>query len=636
MDASAGIRMVGTLVTLAALGAAAQAPVPHDVAAPASDVLAGVVRLPDPAASATTTAAALIPVRFETSASGRSVATIAFDVERPGDLTLALLAPSAASWRVLAAPAPDEPRELDESGFRSARTLGFAGELLPGWVIDRRDLRGAPAGPWRLRVETAAPAADERAWLLVSTDPALQATAYVATQRLVAGEEIAIVARIESSRAAEVDRARVEIEGSAGPLVLEMHDDGRHQDREPNDGWFGAFVPGDQAGSVFARVDLGGIAPGESRFQRSVPLAFQIVLPSLELDGSAGARRQGGKLAIEVGASVVGAPRRVHASAEVWGRDDAGAEVPVCWISRIDEPEIRGASARVPLELDLRWLDVARAHAPLELRAVRLQDPDTENVLDALEVVPLDAPRLPPLGPALGPPREISRDMLDGVDREGGAPLGLAWKRSLMLVHGYCSSGSIWPAADFTQPKQEFLDPNANRTHDQFAQLLIQRAQAAQLTSFGIVGHSQGGPAALHLLTYYASGLDLSFGGRRIQSVASPYQGTPLASLGFFACGVNNNMTPSGATTWLAGIPSWARADVFTWTTANSGSACNVFTGILLTDPEDGTVEKTRGELPGGNNMGHVTGWCHTTGMSNPASYTDHARNLSMDGAAAR
>jgi len=58
--------------------------------------------------------------------------------------------------------------------------------------------------------------------------------------------------------------------------------------------------------------------------------------------------------------------------------------------------------------------------------------------------------------------------------------------------------------------------------------------------------------------------------------------------------------------------------------------------GLILSDPEDGTVEKTRGQLPGANSMGHVTGWCHTTGMSYPASYTDHVRNQEMNAQAAR
>jgi hypothetical protein len=75
---------------------------------------------------------------------------------------------------------------------------------------------------------------------------------------------------------------------------------------------------------------------------------------------------------------------------------------------------------------------------------------------------------------------------------------------------------------------------------------------------------------------------------------------------------------------------------VYFWTTQNSGSACNFLTGLLLTDPEDGTVEMFRGQLVGANSMGHVTGWCHTTGMSNPASYTDHVRNAERNAQAAR
>ncbi len=142
--------------------------------------------------------------------------------------------------------------------------------------------------------------------------------------------------------------------------------------------------------------------------------------------------------------------------------------------------------------------------------------------------------------------------------RDGGAhsPAGVgALAPALMLVHGYCSSGSIWSAADFTAPKLEFLDPGAHRTHDQFAQLIAQRALQAGLSSFGVVAHIQGGPAALHLLTYYHSGLDLASGGRRIQAVDSPWLGTPLASIGFFACGVNDNLTPSGAEHLARGNP---------------------------------------------------------------------------------
>jgi hypothetical protein len=95
-------------------------------------------------------------------------------------------------------------------------------------------------------------------------------------------------------------------------------------------------------------------------------------------------------------------------------------------------------------------------------------------------------------------------------------------------------------------------------------------------------------------------------------------------------------MTPSGAAAWLAGIPSWARAEVWFWTTSDGGSACNALTHLILMHPDDGVVEVVHGQLPGGNAMGNTTGWCHTTGMSYPASYTDHTRNQAMNAAAAR
>ncbi len=185
-----------------------------------------------------------------------------------------------------------------------------------------------------------------------------------------------------------------------------------------------------------------------------------------------------------------------------------------------------------------------------------------------------------------------------------------------------------------------FSDPNANRTHDQFAQLI--RGQGGGLKSFGVVAHSQGGAASLQLYSYYWSGLDYSTGSRLIQSVGTPYRGTPLAGdlaiLGAIfgsGCGTNFDMTYDGAALWLSGIPSWARAEVYYYTTSFLGDFgfdyCSLLTDFFLTDPDDGVVERDYGQLPGGNNMGHTEGWCHTTGMRDPAQYNDHARNAVMN-----
>lgn len=610
----------------------------RQVAAPAGDILSGRLRLPDPADTASVSFAAMLPLSFERAADGGWLADTRYPVERGGELALVLVSPSAANWKLLAAPAGGAPRPVEEL-FPFERSVSFAGEALPGWIAVRIDLHGVSAGEYDFRVEAPASRAPDSGWLFASASRELRARAFVDTQRLVAGAPVAVVADASGREHLATGSARLTLENESELREVEMHDDGAHGDGAAGDGRFGAFVPADLLGNLRARVDLAGSARGGLGFARSVQLAFPVLAPKLLLDGTATARLvDDRRLGISLGAQPLAALARLHVSAEIWGRDAEGEPAAVCWLSKIMLPHEHGASWQLALELDLDWLEVEGLRAPLELRAVRVQDPDTEVVFDTLE-------RLEFSTPALARPRSsggaITAKMLTGVS---GTTIGAGTQpppefphyRSLLLVHGYCSSGSIWPAADFSQPKLEFLDPNANRTHDQFAQLIAQRASSQHVASFGVVAHSQGGPASLHLLTYYTSGLDRASGGRRIQSVAAPYQGTPLASLGAFACGVNSNMTPSGAATWLAGIPTWARAEVSTWTTANSGAACNALTSIFLSDPEDGTVEKFRAELPGGNNLGHVVGWCHTTGMSNPANYTDHTRNLTMDAAAAR
>jgi hypothetical protein len=216
----------------------------------------------------------------------------------------------------------------------------------------------------------------------------------------------------------------------------------------------------------------------------------------------------------------------------------------------------------------------------------------------------------------------------------------------MMLVHGYCSGGNPFPTSQFSK-YIVFSDPNKNRTHEQFANLI--KNFGAAYPSFGIVAHSQGGAASLHLYTYYWSGLDYATGGSRlIQSVGTPYQGTALAgnlaALGSVfgaGCGTNNDLTHSGASAWLAGIPSWARAKVHYSTTSFKDvwyayDYCNIATDLFLSDPDDGVIEKSKGQLSGANNRGHKTGWCHTTGMRDPAQTSDSSRNSDMNANAAR
>jgi hypothetical protein len=594
------------------------------------------VRLPAAASSAIQSRAQIAPVRFELEDNVWRCRT-RFLVERDGSAALALLGPAATEWRVKGAPRGSEPVDLDEH-FPSSRRAGIAGEELQGWSVVRRDWRNLPGGEWELWVEAPQRSSAAPGWLIGSGLSDVRAEAYWSSARWVRGSGVAVLARARGAELGAIVQARVFVDVAGAVQEFPMHDDGAHNDGEAQDGLFGWELPAELAGRISARVELSMLSRAGQPLIRSAVLSCTLVEPALSLSESIDAQQRDGTtwtLAIE--AWPLDTPRRLQVSAELWSK--RGQEwVPVCWLARMQWPRVDGPRWVLDLDFDTRWLDLAQAGVEFELRELRVQDPDTQALLDHRAQMPWQAPAL-----AMRRPQALAGLSTSSLLAALGMPTGphtpatpQLLQPALMLVHGYCSSASIWPAAHFTQPKLEFLDPNANRTHDAFAQLIAARAQTAQLSSFGVVGHSQGGPAALHLLTYYSSGLDFASGPRRIQSVASPYQGTPLASLGFFACGVNDNMTPAGSATWLAGIPSWARAEVSYWTTSNSGSACNFLTGLLLADPEDGTVEKARGELVGGVSMGHSLGWCHTTGMSNPANYTDATRNQAMNAAAAR
>lgn len=214
-----------------------------------------------------------------------------------------------------------------------------------------------------------------------------------------------------------------------------------------------------------------------------------------------------------------------------------------------------------------------------------------------------------------------------------------------ILVHGYCSSGNPgpWPASHFTNAVVFNSLTQGSYSHNTFATSIA--AFGDSLDGCGCIGHSQGGAACLHLYTYYWSCLDGGNlgGSRMIQSVGTPYQGTALAgslaSLGDIfgvGCGSQTDLTYNGASSWLSGIPTWARSQVHYYTTSFEDKwwrydYCNLGSDLLLGDPEDGTTEKAYGQLSGGNNRGHTTKECHTTGMRDPPQYNNYSRNQNMN-----
>ena len=274
------------------------------------------------------------------------------------------------------------------------------------------------------------------------------------------------------------------------------------------------------------------------------------------------------RLEINLPANGLKSGRKVIVYGEVWGKNENGEESAVAWIGGMAIAEGRTRTT-IPVTLDGRWLSRSNAKEGFELRNVRIQDPDYFVTLAQSDKIALTIPVLPDA--AKSGFAEINDEMRMGI-RPVKYDTDSAVGGKLMLVHGYCSGGNPFPTSQFSS-NIVFSDPNKNRTHDQFANLI--KNFGAAYPSFGIVAHSQGGAASLHLYTYYWSGLDSAGAGRLIQTVGTPYQGTALAgnlaALGSVfgaGCGYNYDLTYGGAASWLAGVPSWARAKVHYSTTS--------------------------------------------------------------------
>ncbi len=609
----------------------------RQVAAPPEDVSSGRVRLPDPAEAAVSSSTAWVAVVLDREADGSWAWEGEFPVGASGPLALAWIGADALAWRVSFGPDGTAPRPLEQwlRGAGVEYRAGFEREL----GAQRVELTTARAGTWRVRVEGDRP---NEGWLASRDSCRARLTSHLSTFATLAGADVAVLASVHegdgnSPSLETMERVDLVVELAGESLREPMFDAGLHGDGAAGNGLFGAYLPAGLAGALRARVEARGITSAGESFLRVTHHRVHLVPRDVELLARARTATDAtGRTEIAIEVALSRDPRTILVAAEMWGKDASGLDVPVCWLARLAEPESTEARWSLPLALDPGWIALAAAQAPFELREVRLHDPGTNVLLDRVARIDLGEIALAAVVPPA--PDLPTWSMLGAPAGSSSLPTGApvpprSTTRALLLVHGYCSGGGVWPPADFSPPKRDFLDPNADRTNDEFAQIML--AQTGDLGSFGVVAHSQGGLAALQLYAYYVSGLDYASGPRRIQSVASPYQGTPLAAFAA-TCGTHNDLTPEEAAVWLSTIPSWARAEVHYRTVSDSSAACNFFTDFLLADPEDGVVERFRGELPGGNAMGHVTGWCHTTGMSDPACYSDHARNQEMDANAAR
>ncbi|MDF1808226.1 MAG: hypothetical protein P1U42_00870 [Phycisphaerales bacterium] len=606
------------------------------ITAPASDIINGRLLLPDPALIGVSSHAALIPVELE-QVNGVWSWVLPIDV-------------SSSGARVVFMPSQDQgwsTKVISPSGHVNTEQLGVNDQSRDldhkavlvqyeklAWTSDNREFAcfttpQSQAGSWTLRIE-ANPELEGPINGFVIVDTGFDTELYTHVTSLSTVVDQPIVLKSSFSDGIRINTLSAELQTPSGIKSTIQAPRGADEI---------SFRPSEPGQYIF-RVQAKGIGPdGKSRLlttqhvvhaETFAPKLGQIQVFQEQASPNVADRIQ---FVFEPDAS----NRRTIIAAQVWGLQDQQM-VPVCWISQICD------STR-QLSLDPLWITYAKVDPnTLELREVRVHDIDSMvpiEIIDSISLQPINIR-------SSKTQTEITTEMLKGpMNKLVHSPTNTQMNRvalpghRLLLSHGYCSDANPFPTSHFAGDIAIFEDFGQSKTHDAFALEML--SQTSPMKSFGVAGHSQAGMAALHLSTFYWSGLDWSQGDRLIQSVGAPYQGTALAGnaavlgdLFGFGCGVNDNMTYTGSANWLSLIPTWARAEVWYWTTSFEDRVfifdfCNIITDLLLSDPDDGVIERSAGQLSGANNMGHLEGWCHTTGMRDPAQCTDQSRNTQID-----
>ncbi|TDR42593.1 hypothetical protein DFR29_108180 [Tahibacter aquaticus] len=637
------LAVVSALLFAAPLVQAATEPVPKQLSGPPEEFAQ--LRVPAPADAAVFSHSALMPVELNESGNWRGEIPV-----ENGRVRFLTFSPATASDWQLQMTAPSGRQVLSQQLAEAARSTRFGIEQA-SVPANYYALEGLENGSWQVRVDSAAARAGG-GFLLIEGDKRTELMSYPAHRRQIVGQQLDVVATLTSNdgasdtltpAAARIATAQLRVTAPDGSIKsYPMFDDGQHADGIAGDGVYGAGFRAEMSGNYVAQVQARGANRDGVDVLRTAEHVLPVVDDTLHLSNLESLvevhATDNGRLSIDVPVvQITRVSQHYRAFAQVWGRDSRGAEAPVAWVSGMVTP----AAGKLSLSLDPRWISASKAQGPFELRDLRIEDADHFVTLAGASRMAL---QMPEKFKAPAAPRTIDEAMTVGP-RPAAERISEGVGQRLLLVHGYCSGG-VWPASQFSTASS-FLDVNQNRSHDQFARLL--QTFGSTWNSFGTVAHSQGGAAALHLYTYYWSGLDNATGARLMQSVGTPYKGTNLAgilaTLGSWfgvGCGTNDNLSYNGAAAWLAGIPNSRRAKVNYYTTAFrttnwwTNDYCQIATDLVLSDPEDGTTEQANGQLSGGVNRGHTTGQCHTSGMRDPAQYLDASRNATMNSNAAR
>ena len=600
-----------------------------DIAAPPEDILSGRVRMPDPSTCAATSCTALLPLEHVTAGERRIV-------RGDGKALVALLADHPEDWNLTL--------EVG-SGERFIQSeLHDAGPVLPGALA-----RVALVDPQATEVEiqVTPPDAEAVGWMLLADGQEdIKLRTHFDTHSFLVGAPVIVRTEVVG---ADLLEAEVTLRSPTGVTTTRTV---TQNNSRRGSALLQADTPGNWTVQTIARVRD---ASGQERLRTTQQL-IQVERPEVVLNGVVSLEQSDqGLIELSVPVTVLGVgevaeTRRVAVGCEIWGRTTDGSEVPVCWVARMNSLQSNSGAGVLGLRCDPRWLDLAQVEPDtLMIRELRIQDAEG-FVPFVYEPEPVSI-----VTGSIQTPKvkisEIPKDMLAG--RSGNMVEGMesvntlsAGGHVMLISHGYCTDIFPWTTSDFSGDVELFIDFDQNVSHDTFA--LRFESLGRNFKSMGITGHSQGGNAAAHLYTFYWSSLDWATGNRRIQGVGVPWLGTALASdvavLGEIfgvGCGSNFDLTYDGSALWISWIPTWVRQETWYWTTSFEDFTfwydyCQIVSDVLLSDPDDGVIERWAGQLEGGNNGGHKEAWCHTRSMRDPPQCTDGSRNSELNTESAR
>eukprot|EP00045_Choanoeca_perplexa_P012411 m.135415 g.135415 ORF g.135415 m.135415 type:complete len:691 (+) comp15992_c0_seq1:113-2185(+) len=464
-----------------------------------------------------------------------------------------------------------------------------------------------------------------------------------------------------------ISSAQLEVVYPDGSIhVSEMHDDGLHADGQADDGVYGGdFFPED-AGYYMVQAVLKGTNTAGNQFVRTAEHQVKVVPNDVSFTGRADMsldlKNQRVKIALEVdeatkvaaGQDDVGTYR---AYTQLWGHELlTGKEVPIAWASAVVDTSTALNTQTVTLEVDFDWLVQAKAVGPFVAKDVFLQEINTfvpvAEVTSDLRVgysahdhAILNATVTGLMASHHG---QITHKMRFGVRPATNLTAAKA-ERRLIMLHGYCADKNPWESQPEDWPTDALYvhDFLQSRSHDEYAGVVAQFVADQGVEDYSLIGHSQGGIVTMHTYNYYWTGLDNSPEAvRKIQSLASPYQGNSAAGAwsevldSVSDCGANQDLSRDGAELWLAGVSPAAASQQYFYTTQYDkgglfgGGYCNQLVNLIMKTPNDGATEIIYATLDGATYVDNFVGQCHIQDMEWPPSFWDHNRNAEMRAAA--